>query len=84
MNEFKLNKEIIECHQDYKDILYKHALDIYKDSIDSAETYGEAYKIIEGIEFKVKQEPELVDFLPIYELALVILEQKMRATSIKK
>ncbi|MFC1256037.1 hypothetical protein ACFGC5_07805 [Staphylococcus xylosus] len=84
MNEFKLNKEIIECHQDYKDILYKHALDIYKDSIDSAETYGEAYKIIEGIKFKVKQEPELVDFLPIYELALVILEQKMRATSIKK
>lgn len=84
MNEFKLNKEIIECHQDYKDILYKHALDIYKDSIDSAETYGEAYKIIEVIKFKVKQEPELVDFLPIYELALVILEQKMRATSIKK
>ncbi|AYU54645.1 hypothetical protein [Staphylococcus debuckii] len=84
MSKFKLNKEIIECHQDYKDILYKHALEIYKDSIDSAETYGEAYKIIKDIEFKVKQEPELVDFLPIYELALVILEQRMRATSIKK
>ena len=80
----KLNKEIIESHQEYKEFLYKEALGIYKESIDNAETYGEAYKRIESDKFKVKRNPELADFLPLYELALVILEQKMRDTPIKK
>ncbi|WP_063410304.1 hypothetical protein [Staphylococcus succinus] len=78
------NKEIIESHQEYKDILYKHAIEIYKDCIKSSETYGEAYKKVEDLKFKIKRAPELADLSPVYELALVILEQKMRATSIKK
>lgn len=79
-----LNKEIIESHQEYKNILYKHAIEIYKDSIKHSETYGEAYKKVEVLKFKIKRAPELADLSAIYELALVILEQKMRATSIKK
>lgn len=79
-----LHKEIIESHQEYKDILYKHAIEIYKDSIKYSETYGEAFKKVEDLKFKIKRVPELADLSAIYELALVILEQKMRATSIKK
>lgn len=78
------NKEIIESHQEYKDILYKHAIEIYKNSINDSKTYGEAYKKVDDLKFKIKRAPELADLSPVYELALVILEQKMRATPIKK
>lgn len=79
-----LNQKIIESHKEYKDILYKHAIEIYKDAIDNTETYGEAFKKVEDLKFKVKRVPELADLSTIYELALVILEQRIRATSIKK
>ncbi|MDU0266360.1 hypothetical protein RTF36_04015 [Mammaliicoccus sciuri] len=78
------NKELIKKHQEYKEILYKQAVEIYEYYTNESKTYGEAYKKIEDLKFNIKRIPELYDFVPIYELALLILEKEMRTTLIKK